>query len=81
MTNIDICDNIQIDGTEIEKVANCKYLRLTIAMGNRTKQEVLMGIKGGCGVSGKYRVISLDRHLPMIRKRKVLNQCVLPTMT
>ena len=32
MTNIDTTDNIQIDGTEIEKVNNCKYLGQIIAM-------------------------------------------------
>ena len=32
MTNIDTTDNIQITGTEIEKVTNYKYLGETIAM-------------------------------------------------
>ena len=42
MTNTDTTDNIQIDGTEIEKVTNYKYLGQTIAMENRTKQEILI---------------------------------------
>ena len=54
MTNIDITDNMQIDGTEVEKVMTYKYLRQTIAMENRTKQEVSMRIKAGWSVSGKY---------------------------
>ena len=37
MINIDTTDNIQINGTEIEKVTNYKYLRQTIAMGKSTK--------------------------------------------
>ena len=81
MTNIDTTDNIQINGTEIEKVTNYKYLGQTIAMENSTKQEVSIRIKAGWSVFGKYREIFLDRHLPMSLKRKVCNQCVLPAVT
>ena len=41
MTNIDTTDNIQIDGTKIEKVTNLKYMGQTIARGNRIRQEFL----------------------------------------
>ena len=78
MANIDTTDNIRINGTEREKV---KYLGQTKAMKNTTKQEVSIRIKAGWSVFGKYREISLDRHLPMSLKRKVFNQCVLPAMT
>ena len=44
MTNIDSTDNIQIHGTEIEKVSNYKYLGQTTAMENRTKQEASIRI-------------------------------------
>ena len=81
MTNIDTADNIQIGRTEIEKVTRYKYLGKTIAMENRTKQEASIRVKAGGSVFGKYRGIFLDRHLPMSLKRKVSNQCVLPTMT
>ena len=83
MTNIDTTDNIQINGTEIEKVTNYnyKYLGQTIAMKNSTKQEVSTRIKVGWGVFGKYREVFLDRHLPMSLKRKVFNQSVLPALT
>ena len=43
MTNIDTTDNIQVNGTETEKAVNYKYLGQTIAMENRTKQEVSIG--------------------------------------
>ena len=69
MRNIDTTDNIQINGTEIEKVTNYKYLGQTIAMEKSTKQEVSTRIKAGLGVFGKYREISLDRHFPMSLKR------------
>ena len=40
MTNIDTTGSIPINGIEIEKVTNYKYLGQTIAMENSTKQEV-----------------------------------------
>ena len=79
--NIDITQNIQVVGTEIEKVTNNKYLGQTIAIENRTKQEVSIRIKAKWSVLGKYRKIFLDRHLPMSRKGKVFSQCVLPAKT
>ena len=45
MTNIDTTGNIRINGTEIEKVTNYKYLGQTIAMENSTKPEVSIRIK------------------------------------
>ena len=81
MTNTNTTDNIQINGTDIEKVTNYNYMGQTIAMKNSTKQEVSIRIKAGWTVFGKYREIFLDRHLPMSLKRKVFNQCVLPAMT
>ena len=59
MANIDTTDNTQINGTEIEKVTNYKYLEQTIAIENRTKQEVSIRIKAGGSVFGKYREIFL----------------------
>ena len=50
VTNIDTTDNIQMDGTEIEKVTNYKYLGQTMAMENRTKQELAIRIKAGWSV-------------------------------
>ena len=50
MTNIDTTDNIQIDGTEIEKVANYRNLGQTIAMENRTRQEFMIRIRAGSNV-------------------------------
>ena len=69
MTNIDTTDNIQIDGTEIERVTKYKCLGPAIAMEN---QAVSIRIKAGWSVFGKYRESFLHRHLPMSLKRKVL---------
>ena len=49
-----IYDNMQIDGTETVKLTYYKYLGQTIAMVNRTKQEVSIRIKAGWSVLGKY---------------------------
>ena len=68
VTNIDTTDNIQINGTEIEQVTNYKYLVQTVAMENRTKQEVSIRMKAEWSVLGKYREIFLDRYLPMSLK-------------
>ena len=80
MTNIDTTDNIQINGTELEKVTNYKYLGQTIGMESSTKQGVSIRIKAEWSVFGKCREIFLDRHLPMSLKRKVFNHCVLPAI-
>ena len=55
MTNIDTTDITEINGTELEKATNHKYLRQTIAMENRTKQAVSIRIIAGWSVFGKYR--------------------------
>ena len=55
MTNIDTTDNIQTNRTEIVKATNYKYLGQTIAMENRTKQEILIKIKAGWGVFWKVQ--------------------------
>ena len=81
MTHIDTKDNIQINGTEIEKATKCRYLGQTTAMENRTKQEVSIKINAGWRIFGKCREFFWDKHLPMSVKRKVFNQFVLPTMT
>ena len=39
MSNIDTTDNIQINGTEIEKVTNYKYFGQTIAMENKQTKK------------------------------------------
>ena len=80
MTNIYATDNIQIDGTEIEKVTNYRYLEQTIAVKNSTQQEILIRIEAGWSVFGKHRGIYLNRHFPRSLKRKVFNQCILSAL-
>ena len=81
ITNYCTDEKIFIEGTEIEKVESYKYLGQTISMENRTLEEVLMRIKMGWSVFYKYREIFLDKDLPICLKRKVFNQCVIPTLS
>ena len=81
MTNMKTTNTIQIEGTEIEKVDDYKYLGQTIAMENKTNHEVLIRIKAGWGVFSMYKEIFLDKQLPISLKRKVYDQCILPTVT
>ena len=52
MTNIDTTDNIQIDGTEIEKVTNYEYLG-QYSNGKQSKQEVSIKLQAGWSAFGK----------------------------
>ena len=55
MTNIDTTDNIQIDGTGIEKATNYECLEQTIAVDKRTMQEVSIRMKAGWSIFGKIQ--------------------------
>ena len=81
MTNFQTNDIIKIEGIEIEKVDQYKYLGQTIVMEDRTASEVQLRIKAGWSVSGRYKEIFLNKELPMCLKRKVFNQCINPTLT
>ena len=81
MTNFQTNDIIKIEGIEIEKVDQYKYLGQTIVMEDRTANEIQLRIKAGWSVFGRYREIFQDKELPMCLKRKVFNQCINPTLT
>ena len=81
MTNHDTDEKIHIEGIEIEKVNEYRYLGQSITMEDKTAQEVEIKIKAGWSVFGRYRDIFLDEDIPINLKKKVFNQCVLPTMT
>ena len=55
MTNIDITNNIPIDGTETEKVTNNKYLGQKLGMENRTREKGLIRIKARRSVFWKVQ--------------------------
>ena len=70
MTNSDTSDNIHIDGTEIEKMTNYKYLGQTKSMENRTRQGVFIRLKAGySGVFSKVQR-NLSGHAASIESKK-----------
>ena len=81
MTNFETTDKIKIEGIEIEKVDQYKYLGQTIVMEDRTANEVQLRIKAGWSVFGRYKEILQNKDIPMCLKTKVFNQCINPTLT
>ena len=84
MTNFQTDESILIENDEIEKVDSYKYLGQTVnivKMVDNTKEEVHIRIKAGWSCFGRCKDILCDKKLPLILRRRVFNQCVLPTMT
>ena len=81
MTNYQTKDRIVIENEEIEKVDQYKYLGQTVKLENHTREEVMIRIKAGWSCFGRYKNILCDQELPMSLRRKMYNQCVIPTMT
>ena len=63
------------------KVDRYKYLGQTVMMENQTREEVMIRIKAGWSCFGRFKDILCDRKLPMSLRRRMYNQCVIPTMT
>ena len=57
-------------------MTNYKCLGQTVAIENKTSQDVSTRTKAILSVFGKNRFIFLDWNLPMSLKRKVFNQCL-----
>ena len=81
MTNYTTDDIIQIEDQEIEKVEEYKYLGQTLKMKYCTQEEVMRRIKAGWSCFGRHKEMLCNKNIPMTWRRKILNQCVLPTMT
>ena len=69
--------------TESKKVDSYmyKYLGQTVKMADNTRDEILIRIKAGWSCFGRFREILCDKKIPIVHRRRVFNQCVLPTMT
>ena len=80
MTNFDTKHTIQVENDQIERVASNKYLGHTMYMEDNTAEEVMIRINAGWSCFGRHKD-SLCKKIPMILRRRVFNQCVLPTMT
>ncbi len=80
MTNFNTDDSITVN-QEIIRVNEYKYLGQTVKMNDNIKDEVSTGIKVGWSSFGRYRGILGDKNIHMALRRKVYDQCVLPTIT
>ena len=81
MTNFKSDKTIVIENDIIEKVDRYKYLGQTVMMENQTREEVMIRIKAGWSCFGRFKDILCDRKLPMSLRRRMFDQCVIPTMT
>jgi len=81
MTNFKTEETINIEDHEIERVEEYKYLGQTLKMEDCTSEEVMRRIKSGWSCFGRHKDILCNKNVPMSLRRKVYNQCVLPTMT
>ena len=63
MTNFESTDKINIEGKEIEKVDQYKYLGQTIVMEDRTANEVQLRIKAGWSVFGRQATKKGDTYV------------------
>jgi len=81
MSNYQTNKTIELENELIECVESYKYLGQTVKMENNTREEVMLRIKAGWSCFGRYKHILCDKSLPMTLRKRVYNQCVLPTMT
>jgi hypothetical protein len=81
MTNYVTDETLKVEDHEIEKVEVYKYLGQTLKMKDCTKEEVLRRIKSGWSCFGRHKEILCNKNIPMSLRRRVYDQCVLPTMT
>ena len=80
MTNYNSDKTIKIDNESIEKVTKYPYLGQTAAMRIKTSEEINTRIRKAWYTFGKYRNIFQDTTLPNTLKRRVYDQCIIPTM-
>ena len=84
MKNELINENISIiiGGNEIEVVQNYIYLRKLISATSTSKeQEIKRRITMGWQAFGRASSIFKNKDIPIIHKRQVYSQCILPTVT
>ena len=80
-TNYDCPGNIEIEGNVIEEVPEYKYLGQTLSTNDTIDLEIATRIRTSWRCYGKYREIFLDNDMPMCLKKKVFEQCIIPTLT
>ena len=81
MTNCDTNESIEIENEQIEKVESDKYRSETVKMLDNIRKEVLIRIKAGWCCFNLCKEILCDSKVSFIQRKRIFNQCVLPTMT
>lgn len=72
---------IKIGTDEIERVSEYKYLGQTLRLDAPIAEEVKERVKAGWRCFGKYREFLMNDALPIYLKRRIMDQCILPTIT
>ena len=81
MTNYDSPGDIQIEGNTIEEVSEYKYLGQIVSTNEGLDIELAARIRAAWSCFGRHREIFMDKEMPMCLKRKVFEQCVIPSLT
>ena len=81
MTNYESNCNIKIDNELIEEVEEYKYLGQVVDPSQNMETEINARIRAAWSSFGKNKEIFTDKEIPLCLKRKLYNQCVLPTLT
>ena len=79
MTNFESEKGVKIESKTIERVETYKYLGQISTTKKKTEEEFKERIKKTWSCFGKHKEIFLDKKLPLSLKRKVFNQCIIPT--
>ncbi|GFS07190.1 endonuclease-reverse transcriptase [Elysia marginata] len=79
MTNFQTTKKIQIENKEMKRVQSYKYLGQTTSLKDTSNEEVARRIRAGWSCSGKNREIFTSDKMPLLLKRQVFDQCVIPT--
>ncbi len=80
MTNYKTDSNISIEGQNIDQVDEYKYLGQNLKMKDGTHEEVLKRVKASWSCFGRHKEVLCDKKIPITWRRKIFDQCVLPTM-
>ena len=77
----DPLESIQVGDVELEEVNHYVYLGQRIEMDPSKEKEVKRRIALGWQAFGRASMLFKDRQVPIIHKRKIYNQCILPAVT
>ena len=83
MTNKFVTDKtrITVQGTEIEELDQYLYLGQIIRFDGSQEIEIKRRIALGWQTFSRAKMIFISKKMSLINKRKVYNQCILPTVT